>query len=125
MDTKLEPKEGKQQYGVVRVDAVGRRWYTQRFKNEVVAQCLQPGASVSRISIEQGLNTNLVRKWVQRARRDQPPALLMPVLLEERELVTEATSSSSAIEIRIGDAVIAIGAKASLYQIEAIVRALR
>ncbi|MCD6679991.1 MAG: IS66 family insertion sequence element accessory protein TnpB [Burkholderiaceae bacterium] len=42
----------------------------------------------------------------------------MPVLLEERGLVTEATNSSSAIEIRIGDAVIAIGAKASLYQIE-------
>jgi len=109
----------------VRVDAVGRRWYTQRLKNEVVAQCLQPGASVSRISIEHGLNTNLVRKWVQSARRDQPPALLMPVLLEERELVAEATSSSNAIEIRIGEAVIAIGTNASVHQIEAIVRALR
>ncbi|MCD6679992.1 MAG: hypothetical protein LT102_04940 [Burkholderiaceae bacterium] len=54
MDAKLEAKEDKQQYGVVRVDAVGRRWYTQRFKNKVVAQCLRPGASVSRISIEAG-----------------------------------------------------------------------
>ncbi len=121
----MEAQEGKQQYGVVRVDAVGRRWYTQRFKNEVVAQCLQPGASVSRISIEHGLNTNLVRKWVQSARRDQPPAMLMPVLLEERELVTEATSSSNAIEIRVGEAVIAIGTMAPVHQIEAIVRALR
>jgi len=125
VDTNLEAKEDKQQYGVVRVDSVGRRWYTQRFKTEVVAQCLAPGASVSRISIEHGLNTNLVRKWVQRARRDQPPALVMPVLLEERELVTEATSSSNAIEIHIGEAVIAIGTKASVHQIEAVVRALR
>ncbi len=121
----MEAREDKQQYGVVRVDCAGRRWYTQRFKNEVVAQCLAPGASVSRISIEHGLNTNLVRKWVQRARRDQPPALLMPVLLEERERAAQVPGSSSAIEIRIGDAVIAIGAMAAAHQIEAIVRALR
>lgn len=122
----MEAREAKQQYGVVRVDAVGRRWYTQRFKNEVVAQCLQPGASVSRISIEHGLNTNLVRKWVQRAQREQSAGgMLVPVVLDEPNLVTETPSASPAIEIRVGEALIMIGAKASVHQIEAIVRALR
>lgn len=120
MDTKLEAKEDKQQCGVVRVDAVGRRWYTQRFKNEGVGQCLQPRASVSRISIEHGLNTNPVRKWVQRARRDGlGSAMLLPVFVDEPNLVGEAPNASSAIEIRVGEAVIAIGARVSVHQIEA------
>lgn len=44
------------------------------------------------------------------------PALPMLVPLEETELVNEATSTSSEIEIRIGEAVIAIGTKASTHQ---------
>lgn len=121
----MEPAE-KQQYGVVRVDAVGRRWYTQRFKSEIVAQCLQPGASVSRISIEHGLNTNLVRKWVQRLRAEGLAVpQLMPVVVAQSDATVARRSSSIAIEIRVGSALIGIGADAPEHQIEAIVRALR
>ena len=122
----MEARREQQPYGVAKVDAVGRRWYTQRFKNEVVAQCLSPGASVSKISIENGLNTNLVRKWIWRARSEAlDGATLMPVVIAEPSGGAGTPESSAAIEIRVGKAVIAIGANASAQQIEAIVRALR
>jgi len=125
VDAKLEARHEQQQYGVAKVDAVGRRWYTQRFKNEVVAQCLSAGASVSKISIEYGLNTNLVRKWIGRARSEAVDVTLMPVVVGEPRVAADTHESSAAIEIRVGKSVIVIGANAPAQQIEAIVRALR
>jgi len=60
-------RQGKLRDGVRQVDAAGRRWYTKAFKAQVVAACRQPGASVARVSLEHGLNANLVRKWLRRA----------------------------------------------------------
>jgi len=37
-----------------------RRRFSREFKAQIVAQCLEPGASVSRISLENGLNANMV-----------------------------------------------------------------
>lgn len=126
MDAKLEARDAKGSYGVARVDAVGRRWYTQRFKSELVAQCLRPGASVSKISIEHGLNTNLVRKWITRVQREAADvAPLLPVVLAEPSPSERLRDQQTAIEIRIGKAVIAIDASAPAQHIEAIVRALR
>lgn len=112
--------------GVRRVDAVGRRWYTKAFKQEVVRQCLRPGASVSRISIEHGLNTNLVRKWVSRLqKRTAELAPLLPVVVQGDRRPEAVIGPVTAIEIRIGEATILVGASVSPQQIEAIVRALR
>ena len=46
-----------------------RRRFSPEFKADIVAECLEPGASVSRISLENGLNTNMVRRWINEARR--------------------------------------------------------
>lgn len=124
----MEARDEKPQYGVVRVDAAGRRWYTQRFKNEIVALCRKPGASVSKVSIEHGLNTNLVRKWLGRAHEESlydAAALMLPVVVDASQPLPGSSSSSAVIEIRVGKAVIAVGASASSEQIEAVVRALR
>lgn len=123
----MEARDEKPQYGVVRVDAAGRRWYTQRFKNEIVALCRRPGASVSKVSIEHGLNTNLMRKWLGRVHEEglYDAAALMPVVVDASQPVPGSSSSSAVIEIRVGKAVIAIAASASSEQIEAVVRALR
>ncbi|MEZ5727435.1 MAG: transposase [Burkholderiaceae bacterium] len=120
----MEAEERDSGAGVRRVDAVGRRWYTAQFKREVVAQCLRPGASVSRVSIERGLNTNLVRKWVSRERHESALSLL-PVRVEEPSLASKQSALAEPIEIRLGSAVIAIGPNAPAAQLEAIVRALR
>jgi len=51
--------------GVVKVDVAGRRWYTNGFKSDIVAQCLRPGASVAGVAVRNGLNPNLVRRWTK------------------------------------------------------------
>ncbi len=52
-----------------------RRRFSREFKAEIVARCLEPGASVSRISLDNDLNTNMVRRWMSEAQRaDKAPA---------------------------------------------------
>jgi len=116
----------REQAGVAKVDSAGRRWYTVQFKREIVARCLQPGASVAGIAVGNGLNPNLVRKWIEQVHKEtRKLAPLLPVVLADPRAAAEVPIEAACIEIRIGDAVIAVGAKASAVQIEALVRALR
>ncbi|WP_417503112.1 IS66-like element accessory protein TnpA [Marinobacter sp.] len=46
-----------------------RRRFSREFKAQIVAQCQEPGASVSRISLDNGLNANMVRRWISESRR--------------------------------------------------------
>jgi transposase len=48
----------------------GRRRYDPASRDQLVAACLEPGVSVSRLALEHGVNANLVRKWVKRARQE-------------------------------------------------------
>lgn len=41
-----------------------RRVHSPELKKAVIAECRQPGASVSAVSLAHGLNANLVRKWL-------------------------------------------------------------
>lgn len=111
---------------MAKVDAAGRRWYTSQFKGEIVAHCLQAGASVSGIAVEHGLNPNMVRKWIERAHKEtRRLAPLLPVVLSAAQLPADATTQGACIEIRVGDALICIDTTASAQQIDAVVRALR
>jgi transposase len=40
-----------------------RRQYTAHFKDELVQRCLQPGASVSRIALDNDINANVLFRW--------------------------------------------------------------
>lgn len=122
----MTTEENREQAGVAKVDSAGRRWYTVQFKREIVARCLQPGASVAGIAVAHGLNPNLVRKWIERVHKEtRKLAPLLPVVLADARAAAEMPVEAACIEIRLGDAVIAVGAKASAVQIQAIVRALR
>ena len=46
-----------------------RRRFSREFKAQIVAQCQEPGASVSRISLDNDLNANMVRRWISEAQR--------------------------------------------------------
>ncbi|WP_166255775.1 transposase [Marinobacter salicampi] len=45
-----------------------RRQFSQEFKAQIVAQCQESGASVCRVSLDNGLNANMVRRWISEAR---------------------------------------------------------
>lgn len=42
-----------------------RRVHRAEFKAKVLAECRVPGASVAAVALANGLNANLVRKWMQ------------------------------------------------------------
>ncbi|KSV63398.1 transposase [Sinorhizobium sp. Sb3] len=44
----------------------GRRRFDQSSKDRLVAACLEPGASVSKLAREHGVNANLVWKWIRK-----------------------------------------------------------
>jgi transposase len=46
------------------VQRVTRRVHAAEFKAKVVAQCREPGASVAAVAMANGVNANLVRKWL-------------------------------------------------------------
>jgi transposase len=45
-----------------------RRRHSAELKARILAACAEPGASIARIALENGLNTNLVQTWRRRAR---------------------------------------------------------
>lgn len=44
----------------------GRRRFDQSSKDRLVAACLEPDASVSKLAREHGVNANLVWKWIRK-----------------------------------------------------------
>jgi transposase len=41
-----------------------RRRYTEEFKKQAIEACLQPGISMASVALANGLNANLLRRWV-------------------------------------------------------------
>jgi transposase len=52
-----------------------RRTYSEEFKADAVAACLQPGMSMAAVALSRGLNANLLRRWVVEAERAGPARL--------------------------------------------------
>jgi transposase len=60
-----------------------RRQHERAFKEELVRQSLEPGASVSAIALRNGINANMLFKWrrqhLRAAGQRTAPAVLLPV----------------------------------------------
>ena len=74
-----------------------RRRFSGEFKAQIVAQCLAPGASVSRISLDNVLNANMVRRWMSGAQRADKTPEFVPVKLPA---ATSAPSNPSVSDKR-------------------------
>ena len=50
----------------IQMPQAGRRRgrYSDEFKRQVIAACLEPGVSTAAIALSNGLNANLARRWV-------------------------------------------------------------
>ena len=90
-----------------------RRVHTLEFKAQILAECRQPGASVSAVAIAHGLNTNVVRKWlsgrglkrmgdaVPAATGPAPSPQFVPVELPRSEPVGADAASQPDIRIEL------------------------
>ena len=90
----IESDEGK--LVIRRILRNGRRRYDAVSKARLVAASLEPGVSVSRLALDNGINANLLRKWIKQAqetgREHQPPAsAFVPVVSAECSLSTVLT----------------------------------
>jgi len=77
-----------------------RRYHDRSFKQELVRQSLEPGASVSAIALRGGINANMLFKWRRehvRAAGDAPPAVLLPIeVAPATEVMSIPTSAAPA-----------------------------
>jgi transposase len=78
-----------------------RRQHDRAFKARLVELALQPGASVSAIAMENGINANLLFKWLKDHRRkaevpDSSDTLLLPVCLAPGDSTNVPVDAGSA-----------------------------
>lgn len=85
-----------------------RRRYTEEFKARVTEECRRPGVSIASVALANGLNANLLRKWVaEREAAGSPPPALPPVASPGEEFValplvtTPKTAEGSDIRIEL------------------------
>lgn len=99
--------------GVLRVLSNGKRRYSAGFKAWVVQQCLHPGASLAGVSLANGLNATMLRKWVVEHKESAPePTGAAAVQLLPVEIQTPVAAQSSAAVTP------AVAAKAGLIELE-------
>ena len=107
-----------------------RRRYSREFKASIVTTCLEPGASVSRIALDNGLNANLVRRWISESRRtDNTPTSVpafVPVNLPAPPIATHSKPRNSIrIEIpHVGGTVVVEWPADQAHQCAALLRDL-
>jgi transposase-like protein len=81
-----------------------RRRYSPEFKTRIVEACKPHGASVSRIALDNGLNANMVRRWIREAEDPasipQSPGFL-PIALPSPPVTPSPACATDAIRIEI------------------------
>lgn len=78
-----------------------RSSYPKLFKAQVVQECLQPGATVSSVAINHGINANVIRKWLP-IYRDQRPAEL-PAFVPLKATPKRVVEDMAVISLSLGD----------------------
>lgn len=108
-----------------------RRTYARQFKSEVVAQCLEPGASVSAIALGYGINANVIRKWLPQ----HGSAVMLPVTVESAPVARPGSAMHTAraaarvaarapIELTLAGATVRVPAGFDPHELRSIVQIL-
>jgi transposase len=83
-----------------------RRRYSQEFKAQVMAECDVRGASVAKVAMSHGINTNIVHGWRKLAREGGSPTNLTPQefvpVTVETESMQPIAERSIEVELRRG-----------------------
>ena len=110
---------------VERVLSNGKRRFTPAFKAWVIGQCLRPGVSVAGTALANGLNANLVRKWLANHKAAAPVAAsLLPVRIEPVRPAAGPTHESGFIEVEIHGARVKLHGRVDSERLRAVLAAL-
>jgi transposase-like protein len=90
------------------------RTYTAEFKAQLVAACQQPGASIAALAGSQGMNANVLHRWlkehahsgchqiVKQGRSDTPSSILqVPAFVPVQLTVTEPEPAGAEIKAEL------------------------
>jgi transposase len=118
-----------------------RRHYAATFKRELVERSLQPGASVSGIALENGINANVLFKWrrehlrataSEQRHESTEQAVLLPVKLaatvtpSRQEMATpRSPMAAGVIEIDLGAARVRVRGAVDEANVRCVLQALR
>ena len=82
-----------------------RRFYSPELKLQVVQTCAQPGASIAAVALQNGINTNIVHRWIRENSQGtlvmQPQAFVPVTLSTEPEPVAAQPVGVAKPEIRM------------------------
>jgi transposase len=134
---------------VARQKRDGRNLYEPSAKRKLVEACLEPGVSISGMALAHGLNTNVLRKWLTRARAlravggdsklerhaQSAPKLLPVTVLLEPTIAAQAANAAKAsstlgnhagrINIEIGGARIVVDASVNAAALTTVLDCVR
>lgn len=79
-----------------------RRRHSKELKQQVLAECAQPGASVAGVALAHGINANVVHKWRRQAAGELPAAPRPSFVPLPLPLPTTATAPDIRIELQHG-----------------------
>ena len=85
-----------------------RRRYTRELKEQIIAECEAPGASVAKVALSHGINANIVHGWRKLAGRVAPVIVrpeFVPVTVASAERA-RAEDRTVELELRRGAVVI-------------------
>ena len=100
-----------------------RRRHSPEFRASVIQACLQPGVSIAAVALANGLNANMVRKWIIEERKRSVPAQAhpsrpvsvpdhgsppAPAFVPLALPAPPATSGAIQIELRRGEATVSV-----------------
>ena len=122
--------------GGVDSSAAGRRRWPDDLKAQIVAETLEPGATVRGVADRYGLRANRLSEWRRLAKdgklvlpaAEEPPGFAPLMLCDEGPEASSSEARSTAgaplIEIVVGDVSIRLDANISAARIAEIVRAV-
>lgn len=77
-----------------------RRSYTKQYKVELAAQCMQPHVSIASIALANGLNANLLRRWVEEYKESGASVSVQPLPMTSSPTTRPDRSPAAFIELQ-------------------------
>lgn len=112
---------------VARVLSNGRRRYTPEFKAWMIEQCRRPDVSLAGLALANGLNANMLRKWVVKreiATASPIQAQLLPVRVTPTRAEAPPEREVGFIEVEIGGARVKLHGQVQAEQLRMVFAAL-
>lgn len=69
-----------------------RRIHSAEFKASLIQTCQHPGVSIASVALANGVNANMLRKWVDEAERGEPRELKSRSVMRTQPSVGESSS---------------------------------